>query len=402
MALVKRSGIYYYRKVIAGKQAWRSTGFAVGTIASRKAAERRASEIDLEIRSENAGFSPPPPAPLYRDAVREYVEGPLSMTKRPQVGRADLNRSLAHWATRHLDEISVLDCEKLVEQMKKDGYKSGTIRATMIRSKTIFKRAVDQHILSSSPWDSLKLTKVENKTRVLTHDEQKQVPEFLLAPMPEDGLREPHEKTPEKGPGKGAGQKRHGKGRWPNTPEGRASAARNALTIARIFRLMIGTGLRISEVHTLAPVNVNWTTRMIQVIGKGNKPRAVPIRQGVEMILRDQMADRKAQLGRTLRAREPLFVMESSRQNRKMQFSFYHQLMNRTFAAVAAATNIPPFSSHDCRRTFGTRCAESGAVPMKTLQSWMGHSSISTTAEYYVHLNSDSNNAINRTGLNLE
>lgn len=37
---------------------------------------------------------------------------------------------------------------------------------------------------------------------------------------------------------------------------------------------------------------------------------------------------------------------------------------------------------HDLRKTFATRCATNG-VPMHELQAHLGHSSITTTAEYY-------------------
>ncbi len=40
------------------------------------------------------------------------------------------------------------------------------------------------------------------------------------------------------------------------------------------------------------------------------------------------------------------------------------------------------------RHTFATRCAESG-VNMRTLQKWMGHSKLETTAQYYTHILSE-------------
>jgi hypothetical protein len=46
MALRKRGGIWYFRKMINGQLFRESTGFA-----DRKAAERRANEIELDIRA---------------------------------------------------------------------------------------------------------------------------------------------------------------------------------------------------------------------------------------------------------------------------------------------------------------------------------------------------------------
>ena len=46
MALVKRGGVWYLRKMINGQLFRESTGFA-----DKKAAERRANEIELDIRA---------------------------------------------------------------------------------------------------------------------------------------------------------------------------------------------------------------------------------------------------------------------------------------------------------------------------------------------------------------
>ena len=46
MALVKRGGVWHFRKMINGQVYRESTGFA-----DKKAAERRANEIELDIRA---------------------------------------------------------------------------------------------------------------------------------------------------------------------------------------------------------------------------------------------------------------------------------------------------------------------------------------------------------------
>jgi len=46
---------------------------------------------------------------------------------------------------------------------------------------------------------------------------------------------------------------------------------------------------------------------------------------------------------------------------------------------------LKPYPPYTWRDTFGTRCAESG-VDRCTLARWMGHSSPSVTARYYVHV----------------
>ena len=49
---------------------------------------------------------------------------------------------------------------------------------------------------------------------------------------------------------------------------------------------------------------------------------------------------------------------------------------------------IEAFTAHAFRDTFATRCVESGMRP-KTLQTILGHSSISVTMDLYVHCMDD-------------
>lgn len=55
--LKARNGIWYYVKKIKGKRRRISTGFPVATKASKESAKRRATEIELEIRSNAHGWS---------------------------------------------------------------------------------------------------------------------------------------------------------------------------------------------------------------------------------------------------------------------------------------------------------------------------------------------------------
>ena len=55
---------------------------------------------------------------------------------------------------------------------------------------------------------------------------------------------------------------------------------------------------------------------------------------------------------------------------------------------IAEKIGIEPFSIHKLRHTFATRCIESGMKP-KTLQKILGHSDITVTLNYYVHITDD-------------
>ena len=61
---------------------------------------------------------------------------------------------------------------------------------------------------------------------------------------------------------------------------------------------------------------------------------------------------------------------------------------NTQLKRIAKKIGIEPFSIHKLRHTFATRCIESGMKP-KTLQKILGHSDITVTLNYYVHISDD-------------
>ena len=52
---------------------------------------------------------------------------------------------------------------------------------------------------------------------------------------------------------------------------------------------------------------------------------------------------------------------------------------------VAKKAGVPEPTPHDFRHTFATRCFENG-VEAKTVQTYLGHSSIATTLDIYTHV----------------
>lgn len=56
------------------------------------------------------------------------------------------------------------------------------------------------------------------------------------------------------------------------------------------------------------------------------------------------------------------------------------------FKAALKRANVRPVRLHDLRHTFATTIAASGRVPLRTLQEWMGHESITTTQIYAAYM----------------
>ena len=102
MALVKRGGVWYLRKMINGQVYRESTGFA-----DKKAAERRANEIELDIRAGVHGWKSTIPSFAEWWAVYRKTYTPLKSARNRDA--QIVAHFLPHFGARPLDEITKSD-----------------------------------------------------------------------------------------------------------------------------------------------------------------------------------------------------------------------------------------------------------------------------------------------------
>src|SRR5918996_4467154 len=102
MALRKRGGIWYFRKMINGRLFRESTGFV-----DKKAAERRANEIELDIRAGVHGWkSTIPSFAEWWDVYRKtYTPQKSARNRDAQI----VAHFLPHFGARRLDDITKSD-----------------------------------------------------------------------------------------------------------------------------------------------------------------------------------------------------------------------------------------------------------------------------------------------------
>jgi len=145
-----------------------------------------------------------------------------------------------------------------------------------------------------------------------------------------------------------------------------------------IVEVLYGCGLRVSELVNLKLSNVYADEQMLQVIGKGEKERWVPINpRALELMLTYIHTIRVHQ---PLRAGEEKYVFINrlgTRLSRQYVFMFLKQ-------AVADAGIRKKISPHSLRHSFATELVENGA-DLRAVQEMLGHASLSTT-EIYTHL----------------
>ena len=144
-----------------------------------------------------------------------------------------------------------------------------------------------------------------------------------------------------------------------------------------LFELLYAAGLRVSEAAGLDLEDVDFSSRLARVAGKGNKERIVPFGEEAEEALRAYLPARAARRRRfeAPGEGEPLFV--NARGGRLTTRSMARLLKSRLRAAGLPAAISP----HALRHTFATHLLSAGA-DLRSIQELLGHASLSTTQKY--------------------
>lgn len=143
---------------------------------------------------------------------------------------------------------------------------------------------------------------------------------------------------------------------------------------AAIISIMLGCGLRRSEVVALNYESIDWAQGSLVVLGKGRKQRVAYMPEGSRERLQRWVEE--------VRGNDPgpLFTRirryDDVTNHRLSDQAIYYILQERRLEA--ALDSIAP---HDLRRTFATTLLKE-EVDIRTVQRAMGHANIATTAIY--------------------
>ncbi|MCO5102301.1 MAG: site-specific tyrosine recombinase XerD [Burkholderiaceae bacterium] len=144
-----------------------------------------------------------------------------------------------------------------------------------------------------------------------------------------------------------------------------------------MLETLYATGLRVSELVGLETVRVALNEGVVQVVGKGDKERLVPLgEEAREWIVRYLREARPALLG--ARAADALFVTQ---RGGAMTRQMFWTLVKR-YARLADVQ--APLSPHTLRHAFATHLLNHGA-DLRVVQMLLGHADISTT-QIYTHV----------------
>lgn len=278
----------------------------------------------------------------------------------------------------NITAVKPMHCKKVLKDMDSK-YAGSTIRQTFITMGTMFKSALMNDIITKHPMDGVRYSKpirAVDDIKYMTVEEQRI---FLETAKSSHNYKQ--------------------------------------------YALILETGLRTGELVGLTWDNIDWNNRTLSVTKtlefrykqkdwRAGPPktqtsyRTIPLTERAFDILQElykerttrkesdllsrslEYIDRKTGKTATLVMRDLVFI--NWRTGEPTKNSSYDTHLYK----LCDTAGIRRFCMHALRHTFATRAIEYGVQP-KSLQKLLGHSSIKTTMDRYVHVSTDSlNNAI--------
>ena len=146
-----------------------------------------------------------------------------------------------------------------------------------------------------------------------------------------------------------------------------------------IIELLYDTGCRVSELVNIKLNDINFTEKSIKVLGKGSKERIVFYGDYTKSTLKDYLIDREIILNK--QKSDYLFV---SKESLSLTTRRIAQIITKIINDIALQNNVTP---HTLRHTFATHLLNNGA-DLRSVQTLLGHSSLSTT-QIYTHVSNE-------------
>jgi site-specific recombinase XerD len=215
-----------------------------------------------------------------------------------------------------------------------------TIRLDFAALRSFYRFLCERKGLATNPLLSVSLPKAD-----------KRLPVFLTTTQIDALLRAPHEAKPQK--------------QAPAWMPWRDTA---------ILELFYSSGLRLAELAALDVRDIDPYSETVRVLGKGAKERIVPVGQPALEAIQQYRQRAQVQAG-------PLFL--SKLRKRLSPASIW--VLVKKYLRLA---QIPvPASPHKLRHSFATHLLDAGA-DLRSVQSLLGHASLSTT-QIYTHVTTE-------------
>jgi integrase/recombinase XerC len=138
-----------------------------------------------------------------------------------------------------------------------------------------------------------------------------------------------------------------------------------------VIEMLYHTGIRVSELIGLKPVDIDQKECTIKVIGKRNKQRLIPYNKSLNIVISEYLKIRETITPEC----ENLIITVKGKEA-------YHKLIYRiVYEYLSLVSTIEKKSPHVLRHTFATHLLNNGA-DLNAIKELLGHANLSATQVY--------------------
>ncbi|MGC8770753.1 MAG: site-specific tyrosine recombinase XerD [Brevinematia bacterium] len=148
-----------------------------------------------------------------------------------------------------------------------------------------------------------------------------------------------------------------------------------------IIEFLYSCGLRASELSNLKISDLSFEMNVLNVVGKGDKQRLVPVGNIAMELLNIYLKNSRVRIAKRYNSTDYIFI---SKLGKKLSRVSIWEIVKKRALKRGITKNIYP---HTLRHSFATHLLSNGA-DIRVVQELLGHSSISTT-EIYTHVTSE-------------
>jgi integrase/recombinase XerC len=142
-----------------------------------------------------------------------------------------------------------------------------------------------------------------------------------------------------------------------------------------MFETLYSCGIRVSELAGLDIADIDRSTGVVRVTGKGNRERLVPIGRKALVAIDDYRHRLKAENPEDAAQDGPVFL---NKNGGRLTTRSIARILDQIALECGLAT---PISPHGLRHTFATHMLDAGA-DLRAIQELLGHKSLATTQKY--------------------
>jgi len=261
-----------------------------------------------------------------------HAEDMARLAPPPDVSGEDLNRRLLGVETDNV--------RQLMSQLRENNYCKSTVARKLATLRSFYKFLVRRGYLASNPVASIRTPK-----------QDKRLPKCLEVEQIEKLLANPDTTT--------------------------LLGARDRA----MLEVLYSTGMRVSELIALDISDVDLTTNIVRVSGKGKKRRVIPLGPGAVQTIIHFLDLRRNDARSANFDQDALFI---NKHGGRLSTRSVRRKLDKYLLEAGLDLSVSP---HTLRHSFATHMLRRGA-DLRSVQEMLGHQSLSTT-QIYTHLSGE-------------